>query len=115
MVEWAKTELPALLGKTAEWTEQNNAISAMPGQDPEDPEQFKASAHVCVNGTVLEWCSIKRYIEQKGIKAAAPKKTQKAEESVIDTGLYAVSRALRLLGNGKPGARGAGSGRRKSE
>ena len=42
MVEWAKTELPALLGKTAEWTEQNNAISAMPGQDPEDPEQFKA-------------------------------------------------------------------------
>ena len=32
----------------------------MPGQDPEHPAQFKASAHVCVNGTVLEWCSTTR-------------------------------------------------------
>ena len=61
------------------------------------------SAHVCVNGTVLEWCSTKRYIRQKGIIAAAPQSVEKPGETVIDTGLYLASRPLRLLGNGKPG------------
>ena len=106
MVEWAKTELPLLLGKTAAWAEANIAISTMPGQDPKDPAQFKASAHVCVNNTVLEWCSTARYLEQKGILAAAPPSAQKPGETVIDTGLYQASRALRLLGNGKPGDEG---------
>ena len=27
--------------------------------------KYKASVHVCVNGTVLEWCSTKKFLEQK--------------------------------------------------
>ena len=77
MVKWALTELPALLGKPEEWAEANIAISTMPGQDPKDPAQFKTSAHVCVNNTVLEWCSTARYLEQKGILAAAPPSADK--------------------------------------
>ena len=103
MVEWAKTDLPPLLGFPAAWAEQNIAISTMPGQDPENPAQFKASAHVCVNGTVLEWCSTARYIQQKGIIAAAPQSAQTPGETMIDKKLYAKNRPVRLLGNGKPG------------
>merc|ERR1711964_65928 len=77
--------------------------------------KYKASVHVCVTGTVLEWCSTKQFLEQMLADGTClldkfPRSKQKAlvgkDASVLDTGLYQASRALRLLNNGKPGDEG---------
>ena len=68
--------------------------------------KYKASAHVCVNGTILEWCSHKQFLEKSGLIKAAPLAAdpmKKEGKTVLDTTIYSVNRPLRLINNSKPG------------
>jgi hypothetical protein len=105
MIEWAQTKLPELLGKGPQWAKKNIAknISKMPGVDKDTPGMWKASAHVCVNDTVINWSDSYVFMEQQGIVATAPRSAQSPGSSVIDTGLYSSNRPVRLLNNAKPG------------
>ena len=69
---------------------------------------FKASVHVVVKTMKIEWTDTYKFLEHRGVIAHSPQhiekdKKGKSKGSVIDAGLYAKSKNIRLINNSKPG------------